>query len=94
MNFSHLQRVVHQLTGNLQPIQVETCRQLLPILKSQEQSKIHRFLIGDVSWSTLEFHHSMKWSLSRDDPPQKASDKSLRKFDIDRYFGNRWISRH
>jgi hypothetical protein len=60
----------------LQQIRIETCRELLPILKVHDKDKFQRFVIEDESWFTLEFHHSTKWSISRDDVPQKAKQQT------------------
>jgi hypothetical protein len=54
---------------------VETYRELLPILKAQDKNKSQRFGTGEESGFTLEFHHSMKWRLSRDDVPQQVKQQ-------------------
>jgi hypothetical protein len=54
---------------------METCRELFPILEADEKNKFQRFVTGDESWFTLEFHHSTKWSASRDDIPQKVKQQ-------------------
>jgi hypothetical protein len=51
---------------------MENCPELLPILKAHEKNKFQRFVTGDESWFTLEFHYSMKWSVWPDDVPQKV----------------------
>jgi hypothetical protein len=54
---------------------METCRELLPTLKAHEKNKFRRFVSRNESWFTLEFHHSTKWSVSRDDVPQKVKQQ-------------------
>jgi hypothetical protein len=50
---------------------MEIYRELFPILKADEKNKFQIFVTGDESWFTLESHPSTKWSVSRDDVPQK-----------------------
>jgi histone-lysine N-methyltransferase SETMAR len=71
----YLHWIPHELTTNLRQIRVETCRELLPTLIAHEKNKFQRFVTGDENWFTLEFHHSTKWSLSRDDVPQKVKQQ-------------------
>jgi hypothetical protein len=52
-----------------------TSRELLSILKAHEKKKSQRFVTGDESWFALEFHHSAKWSVSRDDVPQRLKQQ-------------------
>jgi hypothetical protein len=33
-------------------------------------------MIGEESWLSLEFHHSTKWSASRDDVPRKVKQQT------------------
>jgi hypothetical protein len=54
---------------------METGPALLPILKAQGKHKFERFVTGDESRFTLELHHSTKWSVSRDDRPQKVKQQ-------------------
>jgi hypothetical protein len=54
---------------------MEACRELFPILKAHEETKIQRFVTGDENWFTLEFHQSTKWSGSRDDVPQNIKQQ-------------------
>jgi hypothetical protein len=54
---------------------METCRELFSFLAPHEKDKFQRFVTGDESWFTLEFHHSTKWSASRDDVPQTANQQ-------------------
>jgi DNA-binding transcriptional ArsR family regulator len=65
----HLRWISHELTTNLQQVRMETCREVLPILKGHKRNRNQRFVTGDESWFTLEFHHSTKWSVSRNDAP-------------------------
>jgi hypothetical protein len=41
------------------------------ILKAHEKDKFQRFETGEESWLALKFRHSTKWSVLRDDIPQK-----------------------
>jgi biotin operon repressor len=75
MKIFHLRWISHELTTRLQQIRMEICRELLPILKAHEKNKIQRFVNGGESWFTLEFHHFTKWSVSRDDVPQKVKQQ-------------------
>jgi hypothetical protein len=67
--------MAHELTASLRQIRMETCRERLPILKVHETNKFHRFVTGDESQFTLEFHYSAKWSVSRDDVLQKVKQQ-------------------
>jgi hypothetical protein len=68
----HLRWASHELTTSLQQIRMETCRELLLILEAHEKDTFRRFVTGDESWSTLEFHHSTTWSVSLENVPQKV----------------------
>jgi hypothetical protein len=57
-------------------IQIETCQELLPVLKTHEKNKHQRFVTRDESWFTLEFHHSTEWNVSRDDAFQKVKQQT------------------
>jgi hypothetical protein len=72
MKNCHLRWIPHGWMTSLRQIPMEICRELLPIFKDHEKN---RFVTGDESWFTLEFHHSMKWSVSRDDVPQKVKQQ-------------------
>jgi hypothetical protein len=67
-------KILHEFTTCLRQIRMETCRKSLPILKAHEKNKIQRFVTGDECWFILEFHHSMRWSVSRD-VPQKVKQQ-------------------
>jgi hypothetical protein len=56
----HLRWIPHELTTSLRQVRMETCRELLPILKTHEKNKNQRFVTGGESWFTLEFHHFRK----------------------------------
>jgi hypothetical protein len=45
----HLPWIPHELTTNLQEIRMETCRELLPILKIHEKKTFQRFVSGGKS---------------------------------------------
>jgi hypothetical protein len=40
--------------------------------QGSRENEFQRFVTGEESWFTLEFHHSTKWSILRDDIPQKV----------------------
>jgi hypothetical protein len=71
----HLCWIPHELTTGLRQIRIETCRELSLILKAHENNKFQRFVTGDESSFPLEFHHSTKWSVSRDDVLQKIKQQ-------------------
>jgi hypothetical protein len=50
---------------------------LLPTLKAHKKNQFQRFVIKDQGWFPLEFHHSTKWSESRDDVTQKVKQKII-----------------
>jgi hypothetical protein len=75
MKIFHLRWIPHELATNLRQIRVETCQELLSVLKAHEKQEFQRFVTEDDSWFTLEFHHSMKWSVSREDIPQKTNQQ-------------------
>jgi hypothetical protein len=54
---------------------METCQESLPILKAHEKNKFQRFVTGDKSWFTLEFHCFTNWNISGDDMPQKGKQQ-------------------
>jgi histone-lysine N-methyltransferase SETMAR len=54
---------------------METCRELLSLLKAHKKNNFQRCVTEDESWFTLEFHHSAKWSVSQGDVPQKAKQQ-------------------
>jgi hypothetical protein len=72
METFHFRGIPHELTTSLGQIRMKICPELLPILKVHETYKFQRFVTEDQSWLTLEFHHSTKWSTSRDDVPPKV----------------------
>jgi hypothetical protein len=65
LKMSHLCWIPHELTDSLRHGRVETCRGLSSILEAQDKGEFQRFVTGDENWFVLEFHHSMKWSMSR-----------------------------
>jgi hypothetical protein len=54
---------------------METYRKFFSILKAHAKNKFGRLVNGDESWFILEFQNSTKWSVSRDDVPQKAKQQ-------------------
>jgi ABC-type uncharacterized transport system permease subunit len=56
----------------LRETRLEKCREFLPVLEGLERKNFRNLVTGNESWFTLEFQHSAKWSVSRDDMPQKV----------------------
>jgi hypothetical protein len=56
----------------LREIRLEKCREFLPTLEGMERKDFRDLVTGNESWFTLEFQHSAKWSVSRDNVPQKV----------------------
>jgi hypothetical protein len=75
MKIFHIRCFPHESTTSLRHIRIETCRELLPILEAHDKHKFQRFVTGDESRFTLEFHNSAKWNISRDDVPQKVKQQ-------------------
>jgi hypothetical protein len=75
MNFFHLRCILHELKTSLEQIRMETCRELLSILKAHEKNKNQRFVTGSENWFTLKFYYSTKWRVSRGDVPQKVKQQ-------------------
>jgi hypothetical protein len=48
------------------------CQGLLLLLEQMEADKLRNIVMGDESWFTLELRYSTKWSVSREDVPEKA----------------------
>jgi hypothetical protein len=62
---------------------MEICRELFLILEPQEKGQLQRFVSGDESRLTLEFRHSTRWSVVRNDVPQKAKHQiAIQKFTL------------
>jgi hypothetical protein len=70
-----------RVTTSLRQVRMEICQELLHILKACDKDKVERFVTWDESRFTLEFHHCTKWSVSRDDIPQKVKQQiGIQKF--------------
>jgi hypothetical protein len=52
--------IPHELTTSLRQTRMETCRELLPILKAHKKNKFQIFVTRDENWLALEFYHSTK----------------------------------
>jgi hypothetical protein len=65
----------HALTQSLRESRLEKCCGLLAILEGMKKTNFHNLVTGDERWFTLEFQHSAKWCVSRDDVPQKARQR-------------------
>jgi hypothetical protein len=72
MNHYHLRWIPHQLTEQSPELRLQKCQELLEVLQAMEASKFRSIVTGDESWFTLEFQHSAKWGLSRDEVPEKV----------------------
>jgi hypothetical protein len=46
MNAFHLRRIPYELMTNMREIRMDTCRELLPILKAHEKNKSQRSVAG------------------------------------------------
>jgi hypothetical protein len=42
------------------------------MLEGLDKGNFRNLMIGDESWFALQFQHSTKWAVSRDDAPQKV----------------------
>jgi hypothetical protein len=45
----HLRWIAHELTTRLSQIRMETCREILPLLKAHEKDKSQKLMTGDES---------------------------------------------
>jgi hypothetical protein len=68
----HLRWITHQLTGQLRATRVQKCEELLPLLESMAANKFRTIVMSDESWFTLESQHSAKWSIHREESPERA----------------------
>jgi hypothetical protein len=62
----HLHWIPNQLTRQLRASRIQKYQELLPLLERMEANKFRHILTGDESWFMLEYHHAVKWSLSRE----------------------------
>jgi hypothetical protein len=67
-----LRWVTHELTDKLQEIRIDKCCELLSMLAGLEKGNFPNLVKGDESWFTLQFRHSAKSAVYRDDIPQKV----------------------
>jgi hypothetical protein len=72
MKIFHLRWIPHELTDKLREIWIYKCREVLPMLEGLEKGQFRNVMTGDESWFTLQFQHSAKWDVSRDDVPQMS----------------------
>jgi hypothetical protein len=72
LKYFHLQWIPHQLTEQLLTARVQKHEELLPLLQSMAVNKFHTIVMGDESWFTLEYQHSAKWSVHREEGPERA----------------------
>jgi hypothetical protein len=73
MKIFHLRWIPHELTDNLREIRIDKCCELFPILAKLEKGNFCNLVTGEKSWFALQFQHSAKWEVSRDNVPQKGS---------------------
>jgi hypothetical protein len=62
----------HQLMEQLRITRIQKCHELLQLLETTEASKLHDILTGDESWFTVEYQHSAKWSVFRENVPSRV----------------------
>jgi hypothetical protein len=60
------------LTEQSRGLRLQKCLELLGVLDGMEAGKFRNIVTGDESWFTLECQHSAKWTVSRDDVPEKV----------------------
>jgi hypothetical protein len=72
MKLFHLRWIPNQLTEQFRASRIEKCQELLPLLERIEANKFRTILTGDESWFMLEYHHFVKWSLSREDVSERV----------------------
>jgi hypothetical protein len=67
-----LRWIPHELTDELREIMIEEYRELHPMLEGLEKRTFPSPVTDDESWFALQFQHSAKWTVSRNDVPQKV----------------------
>jgi hypothetical protein len=72
LKYLHLRWILHQLTEQLRAIRGQKCEELLPLLESMVTNKFVTIVASDESWFTLEYQHSLKWSVHRQEAPEGA----------------------
>jgi hypothetical protein len=75
MKYFHLRWIPYALIQSFPESRLERSRELLPILEDTEKASFHNLVTGDGSWFTLEFQHSTKWCMFRDDVPQRPRQR-------------------
>jgi hypothetical protein len=68
----HLRWILNQPTEQLRASRIQKCQELLPLLEKMEANQSRNILTGDESWFMLNYHHAVKWSLSREEVPEKV----------------------
>jgi hypothetical protein len=68
----HLRWIPNQLTKQRRASRIQKCQELLPLLERMEASKFRNILTDDESRFMLEYQHTVKWSLSRDDVSERV----------------------
>jgi hypothetical protein len=61
------------VTPDLLPRRLGMCRRLLPILEARGPDSSQILVKGEESWFGLEYQHSTKWNVTRDEVPIKVS---------------------
>jgi hypothetical protein len=69
----HLRWVPHELTADLSRRRPEICGRLLPIREARKPDSFRGLVTGGSSWFVLEYQHSTKWSVARDEVPTRVS---------------------
>jgi hypothetical protein len=72
LKYFHLQWIPNQLTEQLRATRVQKYKELLSLLETMAATKFHTIVTGDESWFTLEYQNSAKWSVRREEAPERA----------------------
>jgi hypothetical protein len=72
MTIFHLRWVPHPLTDDLRQVWVAKCDGLLRALEVMQQPHFRHIITGDESWFYLEYQYASRWSVSRDEVPQRV----------------------
>ena len=71
----NLRVVPHDLSDEMKAKRVSESMQLLDVLRVQKRKGFHRILTGDESWFYLQYDHKHVWSISKEEVPERVSQK-------------------
>jgi hypothetical protein len=71
----HLRWVSHVLSSNQKSERVTYSSLLLEVLEEAQRTGFERIITGDESWFFLSYPHNSAWTTSRDELPEKVSQK-------------------